>query len=346
MRLVRLSLVTLFLLVIVSPALGDRYCNKEGIDKYNKAISVISKSYKEVLLKESISLCPTNYDAYVELINLYLSENKEQHALKVANRVLPYADANTRLRIYKSFYRYYYVTKIDNPDIKKAAYWLSKIVTIEDNFLNNYYLGRLNGPRGLKRYRLSISYYLKALAKRPNQLDIYYKIAENYFYLKQYNKTIEYLLKYPSTKSKRSAFRMLVISLFKVNSPQAIEVANEYLENWPYDNYVISLKGGTSTNQFTAKIIPINLEYYVKQRFKIELPYTAEIYKLNISALWESLKSSPADNYVEVKVYPTFPGNVSELLFNDYVQVGQQEIVLERPTNLTTLIVEILYKVE
>ena len=56
MGLVRLSLVTLFLLVIVSPALGDRYCSKEGIDKYNKALSVISKSYKEVLLKESISL--------------------------------------------------------------------------------------------------------------------------------------------------------------------------------------------------------------------------------------------------------------------------------------------------
>ncbi|MDH4127770.1 MAG: hypothetical protein OEV44_03380 [Spirochaetota bacterium] len=243
---VRLKVILLVLIIIlfVSPLfsgikiVGTKVNSDVASILYAQALTESNLHQREYLLQLAYSLNPSD-DKISFLLGKTLIINNNN---KLAKVILHKLAENPELkgRIFKYLGEYYYQKR----DFLNANNYYKKLIEVgeENNFLNNYRLGEINGKDGLKYYYESNKYYLKAyeLRKYKDDDDILFFVANNYYNLKKYNETINYLKMYPHTNgNNQKAFKLLIKAHYRLrNKAELTTQVNKYLKIWPKSRWI------------------------------------------------------------------------------------------------------------
>jgi len=239
-------LVVLLLSIIVIPVTYATSAESAKVQQatklYNDALIESDIEQKEYLLGKAYGLNPDDGNISFLYGKTLLMRKKEILAKEVFQRAS--RDPKFKSRVFNFLADHYFRQK----NLISANIYLKKLVEIpeEDNYLNNYRLGEINGKDGLKYYEDSIKFYKRAyeLRRFKDNKDILFQIAESYFYIGKYIETISYLKQYPHTnKNNQKAFKLLIKSYEQLEDKKE-ELAyhlNEYLKIWPYDREVLAV---------------------------------------------------------------------------------------------------------
>lgn len=235
------AMLVLFLCLFLSSFSFGKNYDKEAVSLYHAALIESNTAKKEKLLAKALKLQPTDSKIAFLYGKTLFKLKKTDAGVKAFN--IAKKDPKIKYRIYRFIGEYFYYKK----NFTQANVYFKKLIKTksQDNYLNNYRLGEINGHRGLRNYDDSIKYFAKAYKLRKYKLnkDLLWSIAQNYYHLDNYKKTIEYLENYPhSNKNNKAAFKMLIISYDKTNSADKLK-SNivSYLKTWPYDEWALFL---------------------------------------------------------------------------------------------------------
>ena len=146
---------------------------------------------KSKYLRIACEIDKKNFTAFFELGKVLL-DLKNKEGLKFLYLAQQSTSKRLQKNIYNTLFNYYYYD-LPNRDLINSNILLKKILKFDDNYKNNFILAELNSIKGLKDYSNSIYFFLKALDKTKEKNIIYYYLAENYYYLKDFSNTIEWL---------------------------------------------------------------------------------------------------------------------------------------------------------
>ncbi|HEO64688.1 MAG TPA: hypothetical protein ENI73_02355 [Spirochaetes bacterium] len=230
-------------LIFASKAIADppidKMTNREKASQlYYNALFESNTLRKKSLLLQAHKLNPRDARISFHLGKLLFQLNHKKEGflyLKMAFRNPKYKPS-----ILKYLGEYY----LNQKNYKKANHYLRKLIRSrkrENNYLNNYTLGQINSHLGLKKYKASNKYYLKAykIRRYKKNKDLLLLIAENYYYQANYQKAHDYLKSYPHTnKNNQKAFRLLIKTLYKSKKRRELnDSIIRYLKIWPKDRW-------------------------------------------------------------------------------------------------------------
>ncbi|GMT48505.1 MAG: hypothetical protein IEMM0008_0044 [bacterium] len=224
--------------VMADPPINQMTNREKASKLYYDALFESHSTRKKSLLIQAHKLNPLDARISFHLGKLLIQSNNK----KEGSKYLKMAFRNPKYR--PSILRYLGEYYLSQKNYKKANHYLKRLIRSnrrENNYLNNYILGQINSRTGLKKYKASNKYYLKAykIRKYKKNKDILLLVAENYYYQANYKKVLEYLKYYPHTnKNNRRAFRLLIKSHYKSrNRKELNESIAKYLKVWPKDRW-------------------------------------------------------------------------------------------------------------
>jgi tetratricopeptide (TPR) repeat protein len=212
--------------------------------------------------------------------------------------------------------------KNNNNKIAETVY--REYITDEKDFIKqgdaNFFLSEIQYNN--EQYKKAINNYLTILEQYPRtknkyREEIYYKIAQSYFYLKNYSESIKYvnllLSQFPKGHLLNDAYLLKAEDLFLLNEfDEALNILNilEQVNNYKYQDYVYYLQGRIYYEKIFAvekkdkkEIADKSLSYF--EKVKKEFPKTSI---LNYVYFRE------ANVYYAMEEYPRAINIINELL--------------------------------